>query len=140
MQLPIKAHYATLAMLALAEKYASREVLPARTIALEHGIPSQFLVQILQQLRSAGLVTSSRGASGGFVLEQPPRAITVGEIVDAICPATQSLSSEHASALSNAVMEVWDEVKLRQREVLDRLTLADLLDRARENSHAMFYI
>ncbi len=140
MQLPIKAHYATLAMLALAEKYASRDVLPARTIAVEHGIPSQFLVQILQQLRSAGLVTSTRGASGGFVLEQPPSAVTVGEIVDAICPASNSPTNERASSLCNVVLEVWDEVKLQQREVLDRLTLADLLARAHENSNAMFYI
>lgn len=140
MQLPMKAHYATLAMLALAEKYGSREVLPARTIAVEHGIPSQFLVQILQQLRTAGLITSTRGANGGFVLEQDPNSVTVGDIVDTICPVDTSLPSKHASPLSSVVLEVWEEVRSQQREVLDRLTLADLLDRSRESSNTMFYI
>lgn len=137
MQLPIKAHYATLAMLALAEKHESGGVLPARVIAREQNIPSQFLGQILQQLRAAGLIASTRGANGGFYLQTTPTEITVGDVVDAVCPGSSGLPVEGASPLSALVLEVWDEVKARQRELLDRLTLADLLGR---QTHAMFYI
>ncbi len=140
MQLPVKAHYATLAILALAEKYDSREVLPARAIALEHGIPSQFLTQILQQLRAAGLITSTRGSSGGFYLDRAPSSITVGEVVDAVCPAASSYTDQQASPLSQVVNEVWEEVKTQQREVLDRLTISELLARSQDSSNCMFYI
>jgi Rrf2 family protein len=140
MQLPIKAHYATLAMLALAENYASRAVLPVRQIAVEQSIPSQFLTQILQQLRSAGLVSSTRGSSGGFFLERSPERVSVGDIVDAVCPANESLPAESNSPMNHVVSEVWQELQVQQRAVLARLTLAELLTRCRDTSGAMFYI
>ena len=140
MQLPVKAHYATLAMLALAERYESREILPARAIALEQSIPSQFLTQILQQLRAAGLITSTRGSSGGFYLDRAPSCITLGEVVDAVCPAASSSTDTQASPLSQVVNEVWEEVKSQQREVLDRLTMSELLARSQDSSNCMFYI
>ena len=140
MQLPIKAHYATLAMLVLAGRYESREVQAARQIAIEQSIPSQFLTQILQQLRSAGLVSSTRGASGGFYLERAPQQITIGDIVDAVCPISQSLPLENSSPLSEVVSEVWQELQSQQLALLERLTLADLLARCRDESSAMFYI
>lgn len=140
MQLPIKAHYATLAMLALSEKYESRDVLPARAIAVEQGIPNQFLTQILQQLRAAGLISSTRGSAGGFYLDHAPCRITVGEVVDAVCPPSTTPSDAQASPLSQIVSEVWDELKNRQRDVLDRITLADLIARSHNASNRMFYI
>ncbi len=140
MQLPIKAHYATLAMLVLAAKYESREVQAARQIAVEQSIPSQFLTQILQQLRSAGLISSTRGANGGFFLERSPQSISVGDIVDAVCPTSPGLGIERGSPLSDTVSEVWHQLHLQQRMLLDQLTLADLLVRCRDASNAMFYI
>lgn len=140
MQLPIKAHYATLAMLVLADKYESREVQAARQIATEQSIPSQFLTQILQQLRSAGLVSSTRGANGGFYLERAPERISIGDIVEAVCPISQSLPLENSSPLSEAVSQVWQELQSQQLALLERLSLADLLIRCRDESGAMFYI
>jgi len=140
MQLPIKAHYATLAMLVLADNYESRAVQPVRQIAVEQSIPSQFLTQILQQLRSAGLVSSTRGSSGGFFLERSPERISVGDIVGAVCPANDSLPAEGNSPMNHVVNEVWQELQAQQRAVLDRLTLADLVARCRDTSGAMFYI
>ena len=129
-----------LAMLALAEKYESKDVLPARVIAREQSIPSQFLGQILQQLRAAGLIGSTRGANGGFHLERRPDDICVREIVDAICPASTGFTVEGASPLNAIVLDVWEELKSQQREILDRLTLGDLLSRLQESSNTMFYI
>jgi Rrf2 family protein len=140
MQLPVKAHYATLAMLALAEKHAEHGVLPARVIARDQSIPAQFLGQILQQLRSAGLVGSTRGANGGFYLEQSPSDISVGSIVDAVCPASQTLSVTGNCPLDAVVRDVWEEVRSQQRELLERLTLSDLLARLPETCDTMFYI
>ncbi len=53
MQIPVKAHYAAVAMLALAKRFDDGELVSVKSIATEHQIPSQFLVQILQLLRSA---------------------------------------------------------------------------------------
>ncbi len=140
MQLPVKAHYATLAMLALAQHYESRHPLPARVIASEHKIPSQFLGQILQQLRAAGLISSTRGASGGFLLERSPREISIAEILDCICSSNSpGTNSATPSNLCAAVNEVWEELGLKQREVLENHSLGDLLQRA-SAPDPMFYI
>ena len=60
-------------MLQLAQEYAAGEPVQVRRIAERHGIPATFLVQILHELRRAGLVTSTRGAAGGYRLSRPQR-------------------------------------------------------------------
>lgn len=140
MQLPIKAHYATVAMLALAQSYEPGRVLTVRAISDEHEVPAQFLVQILQQLRAAGLITSTRGASGGFRLERSPTHITLAEIVEAVCPATNSSPTESSSPLSAVMCDVWNELAEMQRRHLAQLTLSMLCERVQESSQAMFYI
>lgn len=141
MQLPIKAHYATLAMLALAQRHGSSELVVARVIAREQKIPSQFLGQILQQLRATGLITSTRGSSGGFRLSSVPAKISIAEIVDAVCVLTSPCAPAETNApLSQIVSEVWEELKQQQRELLEKLTLADLLARLEKSPAAMFYI
>lgn len=140
MQLPIKAHYATLAMLAIAQRFEMREPLAARVIAADQKIPSQFLGQILQQLRAAGLITSTRGACGGFHLVKPPDQISIGEVVDAVCiSASGASAAEEASPLSEVVQEVWDALRSQQRQFLEQLTLGELLQRSLA-PNSMFYI
>lgn len=141
MQIPAKANYAAIAMLALAVRFRDGELVSARTVAAEHGVPNQFLVQILQQLRSAGLICSSRGSSGGFKLQRGPETITLAEIVDAVCsqPASATAGGD-ASHLNRVMSQVWDEVIQQQRNQLEQRTLQDLLDLAANAPEAMFYI
>ncbi|MDX1925556.1 MAG: Rrf2 family transcriptional regulator [Pirellulaceae bacterium] len=143
MQIPVKAHYAAIAMLALAARYRDGELVSARTVSAEHDVPNQFLVQILQQLRSAGLVCSSRGSSGGFKLQRSPESITLAEIVDAVCsPQQLSTTSEVGESDLNRVMsQVWDDVIQQQRNQLEQRSLQSLLDQANAlSAESMFYI
>jgi Rrf2 family protein len=140
MQLPIKAHYATVAMLALAQQFASGGLVTARAIADEHDIPPQFLVQILQQLRAAGMITSTRGSSGGFRLERAPSSITVADIVEAVCPAAHSQPIESPSLLNAVVQDVWSELSTLQDQHLSRITLSQLCEQASATTQSMFYI
>ncbi len=126
MQLPIKAHYATVAMLALAQSYHRGQLLTVRAMADEHDIPPQFLVQILQQLRAAGMITSTRGSTGGFRLEREPSRISVAEIVEAVCPTSPPPTLESSSTFNQIVRDVWDEVNERQQQMLSQLKLSDL--------------
>ena len=144
MQLPVKAHYAALAMLALAEKYEARLPLPARVIAQEQCIPSQFLGQILQQLRGAGLIGSTRGANGGFLLERAPESISLADVVDVVCPitsgsATSTPGTDSENPLSVTLQQVWDQQRREQRLYLESISLSELLRRSADNS-PMFYI
>jgi Rrf2 family cysteine metabolism transcriptional repressor len=137
-----KTEYACIALLELAASYGSGEPVRIRTIADQHGIPSRFLVQILLQLKGAGLVTSTRGAAGGYQLMTPPEEISLGSVLGVIegPPDTTFNSATGDSPAVRALADTWREVAEAQRERLESISLADLLVRARKNSENMYYI
>lgn len=68
MKISAKAEYACLAVLALARHGLAAPPMRIREISESSAIPERYLVQILLQLKGAGLVVSTRGASGGYSL------------------------------------------------------------------------
>ena len=140
MNLPVKVHYATVAMLALAREFARGGIATARAIADEHEIPSPFLIQIFQQLRSAGLVSSTRGSSGGFRLERSPAAISLFDIVEAVSPSASPQISTSESTLVRGVQEFWARMEADQNDLLRQMSLLELLERSESASESMFYI
>src|SRR5215472_4759389 len=90
MRVSAKAEYACIAMLELATNYAEPQPVRVKAIADAHGIPLRFLVQILLQLKTAGLVASVRGAAGGYQLARRPSEITLADIIGAIDPEPQA--------------------------------------------------
>ena len=81
MHVSAKTEYACLAVLELALSYDSGEPMQVRRLATAHGIPSHFLVQILLQLKNAGLVSSTRGAAGRYRLIRSPEQVPLLELL-----------------------------------------------------------
>src|SRR6266540_3341721 len=79
-----KADYACIAMMELATNHGDSQPMRIKAIADQTGIPSRFLVQVLLLLKTAGLVASIRGASGGYQLARPPDAISLADVINAI--------------------------------------------------------
>ena len=79
-----KLEYAIRAMIELAIRRPSGDLVPAREIAAAQQIPLRFLEQQLGALGRAGLVESFRGAGGGCRLAKDPGEISVAEVADAI--------------------------------------------------------
>src|SRR6516165_12783909 len=84
MRVSAKAEYACIAMLELAANFAEPQPVRVKAIAEAHGIPLRFLVQILLQLKTAGLVASVRGAAGGYHLTRPPDQISLADVITVI--------------------------------------------------------
>src|SRR5262249_39743876 len=84
MRISAKAEYACVAMLELAARQRDKELVRLKTLAHAHGIPQRFLVQILLQLKTAGLVQSVRGAAGGYQLARSPKNITLADVINVI--------------------------------------------------------
>lgn len=129
-------------MLELAANFGSAEPVRIRTIAEEHAIPPRFLVQILLQLKGAGLVNSTRGAAGGYHLIRPPAELTLGEVMAVIegpnASAVASSASPHSVA-AKTLGHVWNEIAEVEREMLRRITFAELLERCKREE-SMYYI
>ena len=141
MKLSARTEYACLALLHLADSWGSGEPVQIRRIADELGIPSRFLVQILLQLKGAGLVTSVRGAGGGYLLNRPPQEITLAEALDIMEGSHEPTSScAKRSPLCDAFLAIRHECAQAQRERLESTTLADLAEQALAGAGPMWYI
>ncbi len=140
MKLSAKTEYACLAMLQLADDYSTGEPVQIRRIAAKHGIPSRFLVQILLQLKGVGLVASTRGAAGGYRLARSPHEITLAEVIEVMeGDERPETNSTKPSPLARALLYLCRELGQAQREKLQGITLADLVEKA-ANREPMWYI
>lgn len=136
-----KTQYACLAMLQLAQDYVSGEPVQVRRIAEKHGIPATFLVQILHDLKRAGLAVSTRGAAGGYRLSRSPHELTLADVVDVFESAEPPADcAAGQSPLAPAMLEVCCDLARARREQLESLTLADLIERAGMHAGSMWYI
>ena len=142
MNLSAKTEYACIAVLELASQYASQKPVLIRTIAQRHGIPARFLVQLLLQLKAAGLVHSTRGAAGGYQLSRNPAQITLRDVIKILDgqPATISSNAENSTAISTTLIDIWNQFKTQQTEMLQAITLAELTQRTQQDGHPMYYI
>jgi Rrf2 family protein len=143
MRLSAKAEYACVAMAELAVRHGQRLPTSLKVIADAYQISQPFLMQIFLQLKGARLVSSVRGATGGYQLARPPEEIELLEVVNVIDgPSGESsaLDALPASPLVRGLRQVWKEVQRAERAVLAEITLADLARRMREAGALDFQI
>ena len=137
MRVSARAEYACLAVLDLAFSYGSPEPVRLKRIVDAHGLPHGFLVQILQQLKAAGYVASTRGPAGGYQLTRPPQAISLADILTAIEGGRRLDEAPDTSGMTlglRALRSVWHEIRELAEGILQRTTFADLVERAREDA------
>ncbi len=106
-----------------------------REIAAREGLSYQFLEQIFLLLRRAGLITSVRGAKGGYALARPPEEIKVGDVlrvlegpiapVECVGEGNGEVCGRIAACLTRGI---WERLRDRMAEVLDEITLADVIN------------
>lgn len=144
MRISAKTEYACIAMLELASRFGSSEPVRIRKIAERHDVPPRFLVQILLQLKGAGLVASTRGAAGGYHLIRPPQDVSLGEVMQVIEGGSkhreQSTSASPNSPAVKALVQAWQEVDAVERDMLQKITFSELLERAKGHDDRMYYI
>ena len=94
-------------------------------------------MQILNDLRRAGLIESRRGSTGGYLLARAPGGITLRQVVDAVDPSLLQCSVAREGESGQAVRLAWDQVSNSLQQALDQITLETL---ASHTGDTMFYI
>jgi Rrf2 family protein len=143
MRLSTRAEYACLAAIELACRYNSGQPVTLKTISELHGISSKYLVQIMIQLRAAGLVQSARGSSGGFQLARPPEDISLLELLTAIdgpWPKSYKLAAPSQAPTAQALASALSDLLALESEFLENISLAELAQRARKPVPDMYFI
>jgi len=130
MRVSAKADYAIRAAVELAA--AGEGPLKGDRIAEAQDIPSNFLENILSDLRNAGIVMSRRGADGGYWLARPADEVSLADIIRAVdgpLANVRGVRSEQVSYQGSAeqLRAVWVAVRASLRAVLEQVTLADVV-------------
>jgi len=132
MKLSTKGRYGIHAMYDLAQ-FGSETPQPIKSIAERQNIPEAYLEQLIGQLRRSGLVKSVRGAQGGYLLSRSPAEITVGEVLRTLegeLAVVDCLMEEDVchKACSCPTRVVWKKLRDGLNEIVDGITLQDMLD------------
>lgn len=119
------------------------EAVSSRSIAEQAHISEGYLLQLMRRLKDAGIVTSVRGANGGYILARPAAEITVGEIFAA---AGEPIEPVECIGLRGRG-ECWAEDQCRAKvawrrlndgmtKILNEMTIASLFEERPENQGA----
>lgn len=130
MRMSAKAEYAVRAMTELAAA-GPGSLVKTDDIAKAQGIPAQFLVDILSELRADQLVRSHRGRDGGYELARPADQISVADVLRCIDGPLASVRDIALGDLaytgpSTALTDVWRALRASMRSVLEQTSLADV--------------
>lgn len=130
-----KCQYAVRALLELAKRHG-RAIVQTDEIAARQAIPPRFLGNILNELRTAGLVAARRGPHGGFLLACDPRQLTVGRVIRLVDgpldPVRCSKGPDKPDCPLKdrcSLVQLWEEAKSAVEAVYDGATFADLAQR-----------
>jgi Rrf2 family protein len=127
--------YATRALIEIAR--AEDRLVTAAVIEARQQVPGTFLDQLLARMRRAGLITSVRGPHGGYALRRAPHAISLADIVAAVCgggPQCDLTVAELGFVESRgspdcAVQEAWNRASAAMLDVMTSTTLQTLVER-----------
>jgi len=128
------AEYGVICALHLAKR-ASEGPVAGRELAERERLPADYVEQILLRMRRAGIVTSTRGAKGGYVLARPASEITVRDVITAAeletfdlhCVSHPVDEVRCSDAQNCSIRPVWLLLQSKINDVLDSVVISDLL-------------
>ena len=132
MKLSTKGKYGLKAIFELS-LHVNEGPMPLNMIASKQKIPEQYLEQIFSTLKKSKLITSVRGAQGGYLLNKAPDEVTVGDvlaILEGPVALSQCIIDEGVCENSNdcSTKLVWEKLKKGIEDVLNSITLQDMVD------------
>ncbi len=139
MKLSAKSDYAARAVLGLARRHSSGESVRADDLAAEQGIPPNYLVQILIELKSQNIVRSLRGKEGGYMLARPPAEVTMEDIIVAIHGQVFDTPALGDAKCPPELKKAWKTLQSTVEDAAAQLDFQKLLDQGADKEK-MYYI
>jgi Rrf2 family protein len=127
MRISAKAEYACLTVIELARSQVAGRPVRTREIAESQDIPERYLAQILLRLKSAGLVRSLRGSSGGYALTRDAGEIALAEVIRAIDGPVEPPRRSGSTAASK-FNQALERARAAESVVLAGVKIAELVD------------
>ena len=139
MKLSIKSDYAARAVLWLAHRYQEGAARTVEEMALDQGIPPNYLVQILIELKSAQIVKSLRGKEGGYMLAKPPSRITFGDVLRCVHGEIFDSPALSEQQCPQELRQAWESLQKAVNLTADSITFQQLVEEGTDKGK-MYYI
>jgi Rrf2 family protein len=139
MRLSTRSRYGVRLMLALGASEQKNPIF-LKDIARSEEISEKYLSQIIIPLKAKGLVTTFRGAHGGYILSRPASQIKLREIIEPLegdlclvdCVATPDMCDRATECVTR---DVWTRMSSLLVDFLDTFTLDDLIRKYKKQKH-----
>jgi Rrf2 family cysteine metabolism transcriptional repressor len=138
-KLSVKSDYAARAVLGLARHYSAGAALRVEDLAAEQGVPGNYLVQILIELKAQGIVRSLRGKEGGYLLAKAPAEITLGDVLRAVHGTVFDTPALNDAECPPELRRAWHRLQSTLDAAADAVTFQKLLEESSEKEK-MYYI
>ena len=139
MKLSVKSDYAARAVLGLARRYAQGASVRVEDLATEQGIPPNYLVQILIELKSQQIVKSQRGKEGGYLLAKAPSEITFGDVLRCVHGHVFDSPALNDPQCPEELRSVWRNMQRCLDETADEVNFQRLMEQGADKEK-MYYI
>lgn len=134
MRITLESDYALRIVTCLAEQNG---LIDAKRLAEQTQVTQRFALKILHKLVQGDLVTSHKGAYGGYVLKRSPSSITlkdVIELIDGPIEIVRCLGSAETCTLNHdktacAFHHIFDKISFDLSKKLGSITIADILNK-----------
>ena len=139
MKLSTKGRYGLRAVVDLA-LFSEHDTVALSSIAERENISISYLEQLIAKLKKAGIVTSIRGAQGGYKLAKPADEISVGDILRALegnlnpvdCAEVLGEENKCSGAKLCVTKVVWKRISDSINDTVDHIMLSELVNESRE--------
>lgn len=138
MKLSHKLEYACRVLAQLGRTHGQDKLAHIEALAAAESIPANYLVQILNELRGAGLIVSKRGKQGGYALARAPKKVALLAIVEAVDGELLERNFEDAGHSGQRVAGIWSEIGATFEAKMGQYTLEDFIVKDKEAE--MYYI
>lgn len=133
LKLTTRIHYSVKALLDLSLQ-AKGVQSSVKAIAHRQALPAPYLEKLLIKLRQAGIVQSTRGAQGGYCLARSPKAISLGQILEAVGEVPSAIVETRPAAAQVedwVTYSLWNRLDVKLKDALASISLEDLYYDAR---------
>jgi Rrf2 family protein len=142
LKLSTKGRYGLRAVLEIAIN-SNLEAVPLSVIAEKQDISISYLEQLIAKLKKAGIVSSIRGAQGGYILARSPKEISVGDILRALegdlnpvnCVEIKGGDNRCSSSDICVTKYVWKRISDSINDAVDEIMLSELVDESNTIHH-----
>ena len=137
MKISTKGRYGLRAVIDIAQ-YSEIEPVSIHSIAARQGISEGYLEQLMVRLKKAEIITSIRGAGGGYVLAKDAEQISVGDVLRALEGSLQpvdctAFSQEDSCQASGGCVTkyVWQRINESINQTVDEINLKQLVEESK---------